>query len=699
MRRRKFRGISLSKLSLAAGAALAPATARAQIFVVNTDATIPSTGGNIGEYSTSGANINAPLISGFSTYAIKAMAISGSELFVVNSPNTGYSVNNTIAEYSASGVATGNVTGFNSPTGVAVSGSEMYVVNSGNGTIIACTTSGTNQTVLVSGLNAAEGIAISGSTLFVANSGNNTIGEYTLATPTTLASSNAALINEGTGNIGPQDIAVSNGDLFITNAGNSTVSEYTTSGTLVKANLVGTVSNVAGIAVSGSDLYVTSEVPYPQATMGEYDTTTGDAINSFTSPAYLGDPNAVVVADAQTMYWDGGDAIHNSTYGGNGTWDLNNSINWDDGLAESQWMDSTSTGRDTAVFKGAAGNVTLNSAVSAAELQFLTTGYTISGTGNITLGSGGIDASALTSGNITLGVSIALASAQSWNVGTGTALSATGNISGAFALTKLGSGTLTLAGSNTYSNGTTISAGTLLANSADTVNGSTGSGLVTVASGAALGGVGQIRGSVSDSGTITAGNATTTGAPGTLTINNSSATTTLAGNGIFDVKINNATGAAGTNWDELVLSGLSITSAPASPFTITLYGLTAANSAGAVPNFNKNTSGNWTVATASGISAATLNADIAAGDFALSIANFTNNNSLSASGHFLLDVVTDGLDADLQIEYSPTPEPGVCLLFISAAVPILLGRRRRLHLLSRGVITSYRGGPPCPTNR
>lgn len=64
------------------------------------------------------------------------------------------------------------------------------------------------------------------------------------------------------------------------------------------------------------------------------------------------------------------------------------------------------------------------------------------------------------------------------------------NTTGSVALTKDGSGALTLSGANTYSGNTTVTAGSLL------VNGSIGSGAVTVASGATFGGSGSIGGSV-----------------------------------------------------------------------------------------------------------------------------------------------------------------------------------------------------------
>jgi autotransporter-associated beta strand protein len=69
------------------------------------------------------------------------------------------------------------------------------------------------------------------------------------------------------------------------------------------------------------------------------------------------------------------------------------------------------------------------------------------------------------------------------------------------ALTKQGTGTLTLTGTNTYSGATSVLAGTLL------VNGSLGAGsTVTIASGASLGGTGVVGGSATINGTHRPGN-------------------------------------------------------------------------------------------------------------------------------------------------------------------------------------------------
>jgi rhamnogalacturonan endolyase len=87
--------------------------------------------------------------------------------------------------------------------------------------------------------------------------------------------------------------------------------------------------------------------------------------------------------------------------------------------------------------------------------------------------------------------------------------------SGVSSLIKVGTGTLILTGTNTYSGGTTINAGALQVNN---LGGSgTGSGAVTVASSGTLGGAGIISGAV----TVNSGGALAPGSPlGTLTISN-----------------------------------------------------------------------------------------------------------------------------------------------------------------------------------
>jgi T5SS/PEP-CTERM-associated repeat protein/autotransporter-associated beta strand protein len=91
--------------------------------------------------------------------------------------------------------------------------------------------------------------------------------------------------------------------------------------------------------------------------------------------------------------------------------------------------------------------------------------------------------------------------------GTGSYAGTIQNGSGAVGLTKEGTGTQTLTGTNSYSGGTSVNGGKLLVNGTN----STGSGQVTVASGGTLGGTGTIT----PSG-ISSGNAVTIQSGGTL---------------------------------------------------------------------------------------------------------------------------------------------------------------------------------------
>ena|ERR1017187_6403063 len=70
-------------------------------------------------------------------------------------------------------------------------------------------------------------------------------------------------------------IAVSGSDLFVSNLNNNTIGEYTTSGATVNASLISGLNHPHGIAVDGSDLFVTSN----GGTIGEY-TTSGATVNA-----------------------------------------------------------------------------------------------------------------------------------------------------------------------------------------------------------------------------------------------------------------------------------------------------------------------------------------------------------------------------------------------------------------------------------
>src|SRR5204863_2204608 len=150
-------------------------------------------------------------------------------------------------------------------------------------------------------------------------------------------------------------------------------------------------------------------------------------------------------ARAAGLFWDA-----NATApadGGTGVWDNGITANWATDAAGTSYTAWNNANNDDATFAGTAGVVTVDSSsnVSAQSLLFSVTGYTLSGSGNVSLAGAG-----------TIGVT----------AGTGTIANI---ISGSVGLTKLGAGTLVLTGANNYSGATTLSAGTIQLAAANTL--------------------------------------------------------------------------------------------------------------------------------------------------------------------------------------------------------------------------------------
>jgi autotransporter-associated beta strand protein len=194
-------------------------------------------------------------------------------------------------------------------------------------------------------------------------------------------------------------------------------------------------------------------------------------------------------AVAATVTWDTStDAGFQS---GNGTWGTDNF--WTtNGTTLAAW-----TSGDTAAFQGAATKVTDTITLGASQ--------TI---GGMSFGAG------TTFGDWTIGGAggLALSANSTFTVAAGSTANINSGVSGAFSLTKAGAGSLTLSAANTYTGGTTISAGQLIVQDA----GSLGTGALSVAGGASI----AVNADTVITGLSSGGNVTIA-AGKTLTINNS----------------------------------------------------------------------------------------------------------------------------------------------------------------------------------
>ncbi|MGX5776916.1 autotransporter-associated beta strand repeat-containing protein [Methylorubrum zatmanii] len=233
-------------------------------------------------------------------------------------------------------------------------------------------------------------------------------------------------------------------------------------GALLAATL-GTPSATAPVSVSGAlalngTLNLITGAGYTTGTYRLFDyggALTGAGLTLGTAPAHnlfavdTATGGKVDLIAAAGQWWNGTTTSSGGTrvVGGSGTWDVGGSTtNWTDvtGVSAAFWAQN-----GLAIFAGQAGTVTLNGASIArvAGIELLTSGYVLTG-----------DPIRLTGfqGNPVTRILV-----QDDAVSGGGSATIASVLRGGQRLEKIGGGTLVLSGDNTYSGGTTVTAGTL----------------------------------------------------------------------------------------------------------------------------------------------------------------------------------------------------------------------------------------------
>jgi fibronectin-binding autotransporter adhesin len=420
--------VNSSTLAIGFSAGSGSLTVGGNGLVSNTVTIIATQAGSSGTLNLNGGVMETGAVDGGEGAAILSfdggtLRATGSNLDFISGFTAGVSIHSGGAFIDSGGFAIGSATNFTGTGGLAKLGSG---------------------TLTLTGTNTYSGATDLEEGTLVIDGANNGNGATTVANSATLA---------GSGTIAGA-VTVEDGGILA--PGNS-AGTLTVGSLLLDANAdlqfeLGTSSDlvaVLGNLTLGGNLSVT-DLPgfgggsYTLFTYGGVLTGTESSIIFQTMPSdyhYAIDLSTAgevrLTVSPTELYWDGsGTTPNGEVNGGDGTWD-NSTTNWTtvSGSSNFAWDSS-----GTAIFSGTAGTVTVAETIAVADMAFETTGYVLSGTGELAIS----------------GAQLTVNTGSGVDATIGTAISGTG------ALVKTGTdGTVILTGSNTYTGGTIVRSGTL----------------------------------------------------------------------------------------------------------------------------------------------------------------------------------------------------------------------------------------------
>ena len=508
------------------------------------------------------------------TFILEATSTGNVITGAITDNNTGAALNKTAVTLSSGGAWT--LSGANTYTGATSVNLGKLTLNGATGSLGATTVlvaSGNtpsatvgNATLVISG-DYTIGTATAGSlTVSAGNTGvtplgqgtlslvDGTVNTLTLANNTAAAttftigrdtlSGNNSILNMEVGSVSDKIALASAAKIKIGTNGTATVVNVTGLGGLTGATQ--TLIDAAGGIATGSFASFTLGT-----TSGNFGGRTVSLGSTATSLTLI---ESAAAAAPATAYWKGtNDGVWTSFTGGN-----SNITNW---ATDAAGTNSTQIpdGNSNVIFSVTGGGSNLTTTLGQDyAINSLTFGAAadvahqvgIGGTNTLTINAAAVNGNtsgngimvSAGSGNHTISSKVALGASQAWTVtDAGTTLVASNQISGGFALTKAGAGTLLLSGANTYTGGTTVTGGTLLVN--NLTGSGTGTGALVIDAAATLGGSGNISGATTINGTLAPGNGS-----GVLSFGS---TLTLAGATHMEI----AGTARGTTYDGVNVSG------------------------------------------------------------------------------------------------------------------------------------------------